>query len=151
MLTYTELRPHNTRMTRKVNFDTDKFDRLGDWELVPNGTIHLKKDGKRDVNDIQANQFRVGEPSQQFDAIKGVVMPRMSGRGTACCVDIDLGQNQTFKVGISHFTTDSRGYISRFYAFDLRPPRFLIVAVSGPLCLGGIEQRFEPNLLHSFP
>jgi hypothetical protein len=152
MLTYTELRPHNIRKTRKVNFYSDKFDRLGDWELVPNGTIHLKKDGKRDVNDIQTNQFRGGEPSQQFDAIKGVVMPLMSGRGTACCVDIDLGQNQTFKVGISHSTTDSRGYISRFYAFDLRPPRFLIVAMSGPFCLGGLNSDSDINAdLQIFP
>ena len=141
MLTYVELRPHSTRISRKVNFYAEQFDKYHDWELYPNGTISNFNDGRRGKSDIQSNQFKAGEPPQQFDPPKSAVFTSYKGRGTACCADIDFGKNQQFKVGISHTTTDSRGYISRFYAFDMRPPRFLVVAVRGPFCLGGLMRK----------
>ena len=147
-VTYIELRPHWARMTRKINFYAEKFEKYEDWELVPNGTFeNFWNDGHRSETDVQLNQYKGGEPQEQFSAPKNTDWEASSGfgRGTACCVDFDFGNNQTFKVGISHTTTEGRGYLSRFYAFDLRAPKFLVVALSGPFCFGGLNNDTDIN------
>ena len=140
--TYMEVVPHMKRSTRKINFYSDSFEKYSDWELVPNGTMKNMKQGRRSKNDVLTNFSK--EPPYQFPKPDSTVLESYRGRGTACCVDLEFG-NQTFKVGISHLTTDSRGYISQFYAFDLRPPKFLNVAKSGFFCLGGMNPETDVN------
>jgi len=102
------------------------------------------KQGMRNKKDILTNFAK--EPPLQFSLPGSTILPSHRGRGTACCVDIEFGTNQTsFKVGISHLTTDSRGYLSQFYAFDLRPPKFLNVAKSGYFCLGRMNPETDLN------
>lgn len=146
-LNYVELRPHWTRNLRPVNFYAQKFEKYGDWELIPGGTFQsIHNSGARNRDDVILNQFKIGEPKQQFLPPKNLELKTMNGRGTSCCVDLDFGKNHTFKVGISHTLTGvERGYLSRFYAFSAKPPRFLNVAISGPFCLGGLDKQKDIN------
>lgn len=151
-LTYVELRPHWNRNLRKVNFYAEKFDEFEDWDLVPGGKFEsLHNDGARKRDDVIVNQFKVGEPKEQWKEDR-TKLHFMEGRGTACCVDINFETNHTFKVGISHTLAKGRGYIHRFYAFSQNPPRFLTVAISGPFCLGGLNKEKDMNAeLQIFP
>lgn len=142
--TYMEIHPHRIRSTRKINFYANKFEKYGDWELVPNRTFeNVVKDGKRDTRDIQVNLSKRGEPLQQFES--PAKQGRAQGRGTACCIDIDFNENITVKVGISHFVTPNRNYLSRFYAFALTPPKFQLVALSGAFCFEKMNKALDMN------
>jgi hypothetical protein len=145
--TYMEIRPHWQRTIRKINFYADRFEKYDDWELIPNGTfVKGMKDGHRTETDIQYSKH---EPPQQFHA--GLHVRSRDGRGTACCVDIEFAQNVTLKVGISHSTTKSRGYLSRFYAFHANSPA-TAVAMSGPFCLGRMNNETDVDAeLQIFP
>lgn len=148
--TYMELRPHWTRETRKVNFYAEKFEKHTDWELVINGTYINRVKGKRSEIDVVKNLSRRGEAKEQFSAIQ-TSWEEEKGRGTACCVDIDLDDKKSFKVGISHATIKGKGYVSRFYAFCPKAPHFHIVAMSGPLCFSGMDKQdknFESQIFN---
>jgi hypothetical protein len=153
--TYMETRPHRFRSTRKINFYAKQFEKYGDWELVPNGTFeNVIKDGKRDTRDVQVNMFKIGEPKEQFQSPHEFSAATRQGRGTACCIDISFDGNITLKVGISHFVTPNRNYLSRFYAFDLKPPRFLLVALSGAFCferMNGITDHNSETQIFTSP
>jgi hypothetical protein len=148
MSTYMEVRPHGIRSTRKINFYANKFEKYGDWELVPNQKFELERRShkirRRDTHDIQSNQFKGGEPPQQFASPHKYSPLIMRGRGTACCIDITFDTNVTLKVGISHYSTN-RNYLSRFYAFDLTPPKFLLVALSGAFCFERMNKDIDMN------
>jgi hypothetical protein len=139
LTTYMEIRPHGRRSMRKVNFYADRFHKIGDWELVPNGTISEK--GHRDKGNVIVNKASDG-PEDQWE----YPFPEKTGwkdsgsRGTSCCIDLAWGSNETVKVGISHGVSEERGYVSRFYAFETKSSRFRNVAVSGPFCLGGMAE-----------
>ncbi len=65
-------------------------------------------------------------------------------RGTACCIDLrwvtNHGDEEVYKVGISHSVSSEHGYVSRFYAFETKTSLFRNVAVSGPFCLGRLAK-----------
>jgi hypothetical protein len=144
--TYMETRPHWIRGTRKINFYAEQFHKYGDWELVPNGTFsNIKKNSWRNPKDIQSNQYKGGEPSEQFQSPDKYNFSAKHGRGTACCVDLPFGDNVTVKVGISHLVAPNRNYLSRFYAFDLTPPKFLLVAASGLFCFEKMDRMRDAN------
>jgi hypothetical protein len=143
-----EARPHWIRSsTRTINFYAEQFDKYGDdWELVPNGTFENIKVSQRSPKDIQSNQFKGGEPTEQFQSPHTYSFFSRQGRGTACCVDIQFGDNVTVKVGIlSHLVAPNRNYLSRFYAFDLTPPKFLLVAVTGLFCFEKVDRIRDAN------
>ncbi len=138
MKTYMEIRPHGRRKTREVNFYAEHFHKIGDWELVPDGTINDK--GHRDTSDIVTNIKRNNHIEDQWKHPfpDSTYWKDGGSRGTACCIDLTWGTNdaEVFKVGISHSVSAERGYVSRFYAFETKSSRFKNIAVSGPFCLG---------------
>ena len=136
--TFMEIRPHGMRTVRKINFFAEKFHQISDWELIPNGTIN--KNGHRGEEDIMwaghSGEDQWKYPFPEKTKWKGGKKPR----GTACCIDLEWGTNETVKVGISHAVSQERGYVSRLYAFETKSPRFKTVAVSGPFCLGKMSE-----------
>jgi hypothetical protein len=133
--THMETRPHGLRKTRKVNFYSERFHEHKDWELVPNGTIN--QHSHRGGEDIEWGGH--SPPDQWKYPLEDKTQWKGGGlmRGTACCIDLGWGDNETVKVGISHSVSSSRSYVSRFYAFDPTAERTPVKAVSGPFCLGG--------------
>jgi hypothetical protein len=140
--TYMEIRPHGRRSTRKVNFYADRFHKVGDWELVPNGTIISGgKQGHRDKGDVIVNKASDSPEDQwKYPFPDKTEWKDAASRGTACCIDLAWSSNETVKVGISHGVSEERGYVSRFYAFETKSSRFRNVAVSGPFCLGRMTE-----------
>eukprot|EP00978_Attheya_sp_CCMP212_P032599 scaffold128086_cov46-Attheya_sp.AAC.2 len=140
MDTYMEIHPHGSSM-RKVLFNADKFHKIGDWELVLNGTFGYWGTNKhRSMDDLiihKESDFPKDQwkyPSPEKTAWKGgTTLPH----GTACCIDVAWGNNESIKVGISHGVSKAEcGYVSRFYAFETKSSWFQSVAMSGPFCLG---------------
>ena len=138
---YMEMRPHGWRITRKVNFYTDKFHKFDDWQLVPGGEM-INNNGKRSQSDTINNRNRNGEVPYNWDGVGWKTTAR-EGRGTACCIDLELfagEKNESVKVGISHSVSTERGYVSQFYAFELKTGHSWVVAISGPFCFGGMKE-----------
>ena len=135
--THMEIRSHGLRRTRKVNFYSERFHKHTDWELVPNGTMN--KFSHRGGEDVEWSSH---SPLDQWkDPFPDKTHWKdLLPRGTACCIDLRWGDNETVKVGISHSVSSSRGYVSRFYAFDPTAERTPVKAVSGPFCLGGLAK-----------
>lgn len=147
--TFMELRPHWVRSTRKVNFYADNFHKDTDWMLVINGT-YVGGRKRDDSKDFVNTWHRKVEKRESFSAREDTRWQYQfidQGRGTACCVDIDIepDSNETYKVGISHATTETRGYVSRFYAFSTKAPNFPLVALSGPFCFGSLNIKNDKN------
>eukprot|EP00548_Thalassiothrix_antarctica_P015548 CAMPEP_0194168208 /NCGR_PEP_ID=MMETSP0154-20130528/3248_1 /TAXON_ID=1049557 /ORGANISM="Thalassiothrix antarctica, Strain L6-D1" /LENGTH=487 /DNA_ID=CAMNT_0038879305 /DNA_START=128 /DNA_END=1592 /DNA_ORIENTATION=- len=142
--TYMETRPFgNPRAFREVNFYANKFHRVGDWELVLNGTFQNPETLCRDVKDHKETwQFgpvvkdNWNHPFNNWN--DGGIWER-NWRGTACCVDLEWFNGEPVKVGIAHTVSKKRGYISKFYAFETKTKLFSIRATSGPFCLGSMK------------
>ena len=154
MSAYMEMRPHGWRVTRKVNFYTDKFHKFDEWQLVPGGEF-IGQNGKRSESDIIDNRNRKGEVPYNWDGV-GWKQTTREGRGTACCIDLELlagGKKHSVKVGISHSVSAERGYVSQFYAFELKTGRSWVVAISGPFCFGGKKEHDlnAEDQIFSFP
>jgi len=111
---------------------------IGSWFQI--GTLANLINSVRNKTDVQHDTNKE-EPSEQFLAMNDFEKVA-TGRGTACCVDIDFAPNVTFKVGISHITTPARGYLSRFHAFDANSPTSL-VAMSGQFCFGRMKKETD--------
>jgi hypothetical protein len=130
-LTFMEHRPHWIRATQQISFISNRFHQFEDWT-----TSKRFPNNKRIVNRIK------NEPDLTFLPPNTTAwMKRREGRGTSCCIDILSNSSKKYKVGISHETTLNRGYVSRFYAFEVKKPHFFVVAISGAFCLQNINRR----------
>lgn len=135
-LTFMEHRPHWIRTTQEISFIAEKFHTYEDWP-----------ESKRFPTKTKVmNRFRkgAGEPNPTF-LHSNTTRWRKSreGRGTSCCINIETKTSKTYKVGISHETTENRGYVSRFYAFDRKSPHFQIRAISGAFCLMNFDKKHD--------
>lgn len=128
-----EHRPHWIKTTQEISFISDKFHNFEDWT-----------ESKKFSNKSKIGNRHKSEPDLTFLPPNTTTwMKRREGRGTSCCIDILTRSSKTYKVGISHETTSTRGYVSRFYAFEAIQPYFSVVAISGAFCLQNIDRKID--------
>ena len=103
---------------------------------------------KRNQSDVIQSKYNSKEQFHGKNDISWLKQKlKKDGRGTACCIDIEVKEDtvsETYKVGISHSSSNYE-YVSRFYAFNAKRPPFELVALSGPFCLGFVNRERDRN------